>query len=102
MGHLKIQIPDEVEKRFREFAMRRYGHKKGALSIAAEDALEKWTSGNEKKEIAKSVARKITKNPVDEIEGLLSHVKGKTSVQLQHEAGKIRAKTALEYLKKRK
>lgn len=39
MGELKIKIPDELEKRFREYAFRKYGYKKGALSSAAEKIL---------------------------------------------------------------
>lgn len=39
MGELKIKIPDELEKRFREYAFRKYGYRKGALSNAAEKVL---------------------------------------------------------------
>lgn len=39
MGELKIKISDEVEKRFREYALKKYGYRKGALSAAAEKAL---------------------------------------------------------------
>lgn len=39
MGELKIKISDEIEKKFREHAFKRYGYRKGALSIAAERAL---------------------------------------------------------------
>lgn len=36
MGELKIKIPDTLERKFREYAYKRYGYKKGALSMAAE------------------------------------------------------------------
>jgi hypothetical protein len=49
MGELKLKISDDVERRFREYALKRYGYKKGALSIAAE-----------------KMFREITKKGVDE------------------------------------
>jgi hypothetical protein len=45
---------------------------------------------------------KKKKDPVKEIEGLLKHVRNKTSMQLQNEASKYRAEMALRYLKNRK
>lgn len=36
MGELKIKIPDALERRFREYAHKKYGYKKGVLSMAAE------------------------------------------------------------------
>ena len=41
--------------------------------------------------------RRSLKNPLDEIEGMLAHVKNKTSVELQHEAGKCRTKMVMKY-----
>jgi len=35
MGELKVKLPDDLERRFREYASKRYGYKKGALSMAA-------------------------------------------------------------------
>lgn len=52
MGELKIIIPDELEKRFRVYALKKYGYKKGALSMAAEKALMEITrKATEKKDI---------------------------------------------------
>ncbi|MBI2542993.1 MAG: hypothetical protein HYW24_02300 [Candidatus Aenigmarchaeota archaeon] len=102
MAILKVNISSELEKRFRETAMKKYGYVRGALSLAAQKALEHWTYEEFSREKAKEIAKKHTKDPVDEIEGLLSHVKGKTSVELQHEAGRYRTEMALSYLKKRK
>lgn len=39
MGELKIKLPDTLERRFREYAHKKYGYKKGALSTAAERIL---------------------------------------------------------------
>ena len=100
MTNLKINIPEELDRRFRETAMKKYGYSRGALSLAAQKALEKWTSEQTLGEKVKDIAKKTVKNPVDEIEGLLAHVKGKTSVELQHEAGKYRAGMAMNYKKK--
>jgi len=47
MGELKVKLPDTLERRFREYAHKRYGYKKGALSMAAErilsDSIRKGT-----------------------------------------------------------
>ncbi len=102
MVDIKIHIPDELNKKFREVAMKKYGYTKGSLSLAAQKALEHWTYEEFNREKVKEIAKRHTKDPVEEIEGLLSHVKGKTSVELQHEAGKYRTQMALSYLKKRK
>ena len=93
---LKIYIHAEIEGQFRRHAMEKYGYAKGSISQAAEDALEHWNS-------CVSPVSNISKikDPVAAIEGMLAHVK-KTSIELQHEASKIRAERALHYLKKRK
>lgn len=54
MGELKIKISDEIEKKFREYALKRYGYKKGALSIAAERALMELTKKKAEKSDIKS------------------------------------------------
>jgi len=80
MGELKIRIPDKVETVFRRLAMQRFGYAKGSISAAAGKAIEDWTKAQA--EIKPMV------DPVEAISGLLKHVK-KTSVELQHEVGKI-------------
>ncbi|MGQ9691650.1 MAG: hypothetical protein ACUVQY_10430 [Thermoproteota archaeon] len=42
IGGLKIYIPDELERKFREAAMRLFGYGKGSLSKASEKAFELW------------------------------------------------------------
>jgi hypothetical protein len=42
MGKMSLDIDDKVERSFREKTLRLYGHKKGALSKAAEDAFNLW------------------------------------------------------------
>lgn len=102
MSTLKVNIPNELEKKFREIAMKKYGYTRGSLSIAAQKALSVWTLKNEKTEKAKEVVKRHIKNPVEELEGMLAHVKGKTSEQLQNEALDIWAEEALHYRKSRK
>ncbi|MFY3740026.1 MAG: hypothetical protein HMLIMOIP_000451 [Candidatus Nitrosomirales archaeon] len=96
MGYIKVQVSEQAESKFRQAAMKKFGYVKGALSLAAEKALLEWSD----KELAKEEVSRIIHdagigNIVSEIEGILKHVKGKTSVELQHEAGKIRAQRAL-------
>lgn len=90
MGGIKVYISDELEKKFRETAMRLYGYNKGSLSIAAEKALRAWIS---QAQVSMEVIGTID-DPVKAIEGMLAHVK-KSGVELQHEASKIRAKKTL-------
>jgi len=92
MGGIKVYISDDVERKFREAAMRLFGYRRGSLSTASEKAILVWLSQvSEVADTAESI-----ENPVETIYGILSHVK-RTGVELQHEAGKIRAKRALEY-----
>lgn len=92
MGGLKVYIPDELERRFREAAMRLFGYGRGSLSIAAERAFELWLSRvSEVLELAESI-----EGPLEAVHGMLSHVK-KTGVELQHEAGRARTRRTLEY-----
>ena len=42
MAGIRLQVKEELEKKFREAAMRRFGYGKGSLSRAAEEAIRKW------------------------------------------------------------
>ena len=42
MGELKIVLPEDIEKKFRKLAMARYGYQKGAMSRAAQEAIQSW------------------------------------------------------------
>jgi len=90
MGGIKVYIPDDVEQRFRRTAMAVYGYGRGALSKAAEEAFSQWSSEKEK---ALSLFEFVG-DPVEAIEGLLEGV-GKSGVELQHEARRIRARKVL-------
>ncbi len=54
-----------------------------------------------RREIKEAIEKSKDGSWIDEIRGCLSHVKGKTSVQLQHEAMKIRAEMAMHYKKQK-
>ena len=82
MGEVKIKLSDETEDAFRKSAMEAFGYAKGSISAAAEQAIKAWAAGQAK-------AEKM-QDPVQAITGLLKHVK-KSSVELQHEIGEIRA-----------
>lgn len=84
---IEVIIDDKIEKRFRRAAMRRFGYGRGALSEAAEAAFAEWSS----KEDVDDIGSVEMDDPVAAIEGLLKHVT-KSSVELQHEASKIRVR----------
>jgi hypothetical protein len=87
---LRVQINPEVEEKFREAAMKRFGYGKGALNKAAEEAILRWLSTSEKKPTFEG-------DPVKAIEGLLKDV-NIDSVTLQHETQKIWAKKVLNHV----
>ena len=77
---LKFGLEKELEQKFRETAMKKYGYTKGSLQKASKEALSSWV---------KQQSSKVpnVEDPFKLVEGILSHLKGKkTSVQLQHEA----------------
>jgi len=47
---MKVSIEEELLKKFREEAFKKFGYTKGALSIAAREALKKWLEFDTKKE----------------------------------------------------
>lgn len=86
---LRLEIDKELEKRFRETAMKEFGYGKGSLRKAGEEAFSKWLRERDNKPV------KSVKDPVSLIKGGLSGYKGRmTSVQMQHEATRIWVKKA--------
>ena len=83
---LKFELEKELEHKFREAAMRRYGYRKGALQKATKEALRSWVN-------QQSTKVPVVKDPFKLVRGMLKDLKGKTtSVELQHEAVKLWAK----------
>lgn len=77
---LKVELEKELEHKFRETAMRKYGYRKGALQKATKEAVSSWVS-------QQSIRIPKVDDPFKLVEGILSNLKGKkTSVELQHEA----------------
>ena len=77
MRGLLPQGKEEVEKRFREAAMKKFGYGKGSLSRAAEEALQKWLLSVSGEEIV------FEGDPVEALDGLIAGV-DLDSVELQH------------------
>lgn len=74
---IRAKVSGELERKFRELAMRRFGYGKGALSKAAEEAILRWVSATESDEV------RFEGDPVEALVGLLSGV-NIDSVELQH------------------
>ena len=91
MGEIKVKVSDETEKKFRQAAMARFGYARGSISTAAENAFSEWASQNEMEEVRRMAYADGITDPIKTIRGMLKHVK-KTSVELKHEVGGIRAK----------
>lgn len=77
---LRIVLKEEVEREFREVAMRKFGFGKGALSKAAEEAIISWIQINKKES--------FSGDPVEAIDGLLADVE-MDSLTLQHAVKKL-------------
>ncbi len=81
LAGLRLKLRSDLEKRFRETAMKRFGFGKGALTRAAEQAFERWLS------TAKDNFR-FEGDPVKAIDGILADLK-LNSVELQHSARRV-------------
>ena len=74
---IRANISKELEKKFRELAMRRFGYAKSSLQKAVEEAIARWISWVEEKEL------KFEGDPVEAIDGILADPEI-DSVELQH------------------
>ena len=74
---IRIKLSEDVERKFRETAMKKSGYGKGSLTKAAESAILQWIALNKDAE--------TFENPTDELKGLLKSVKI-TAIELQHES----------------
>ncbi len=81
---LRLELDEELEKKFREAAMREFGYGKGSLRKASEMAIAQWVRERKERPLKK------VDDPIKLIEGILSNYKGKkTSVELQHETRRL-------------
>lgn len=81
MGSIKFDVPDELEDRFREWAMKRFGHKRGSIGKAGEEALSEWVA-DQNVDLDVTPAR----SPILSKRGALSHVEA-SSTELKHSVG---------------
>lgn len=83
MGTIKFDVPDELEERFRERAMQRFGHKRGSLGKAGEEAVSAWVADQD---IDLDLAP--AQNPIRSKRGALGHVDA-SSTELKHSVGDL-------------
>ena len=50
MGRIDIILPDDMERKFREEEFKKYGMKKGNITIAVEEAVDDWIKKKKKLE----------------------------------------------------
>ncbi len=78
METLRVQVEKKKSDLVRRKAMEIYGHSKGSISKAVNDALDKWLFSVEGK-------NRTVKIQASELTGMLSHLKG-TSLSIQKKA----------------
>jgi hypothetical protein len=84
---IKVDLDEDLEKEFRELAMRKFGYSKGSIKKATESAIRQWTATEIQAKPASMGSRKQKKSGTDLLTGLLKNVKHKGSVEEQHEIG---------------
>lgn len=90
MGEVKIYLPDELKREFKKRSMETFGYGRGSISKAAAQAIQRWTSEKE------LIRREYSQGPDDSVHilrGMLKRAK-ESSVELQHKAKMLRAKSA--------
>ncbi len=92
---IKVELDENLEKEFRELAMKKFGYSKGSIKKATETAIREWTAVETGRKVATSQSKK-GKSGVDLLTGLLKDVKHRTSVEEQHEIRKLWTKSAEE------
>ena len=77
---IKVEVDEQLAKRFRRKAMEKYGYKKGAVKKALEGLMEEFSRGNylEKPDWSSLVG------------AIKDDYKGMTSVDLQHSIWRIK------------
>jgi len=73
---IRARIDKKLEKRFRELAMKRFGHRRGSISKALKEAIRMWVSFIEG-------AEALEGDPVEAISGALADI-DLDSAELQH------------------
>jgi len=71
MGSLKLVMEDELLRKFRKKAMEKFGYTKGALSIAAREAIKNWLKESGERGFKKSFLKVM-----EEVSGIWSGEEG--------------------------
>ncbi len=77
---IKVEIDEDLARRFKKKAMEKYGYKKGAIKKALEEVMESYTEQGRKADWDSFLG--VLKNERE--------YKGMTSVELQHSIWRIR------------
>ncbi len=96
---IKVELDEQLEREFRQLAMKKFGYSKGSIKKATETAIRQWT---ETVSGAGPKSARESGSAVDLLTGLLKNTKHKTSVEEQHEIGKLWTKVATEQRRRRK
>lgn len=86
---IRAKINKELEGKFRELAMKRFGYTKGSLQKAVEEAISMWVARVEKETL------RFEADPVDAIDGILADLEV-DSVELQHKLKELWADEVLK------
>lgn len=89
---IKVELDENLERRFRQLAMKRYGYSKGSIKKATESAIQQWTESQYQTrafDYRKGEKDEEKRSAVDLMTGLLKDAKHKNSVQEQHEIRKL-------------
>ena len=78
---LRVNLKEISEQKFREFAMKKFGYKRGAIAEALQEAITEWLERHEG-----NLPR--YEDPFRELEGILEGV-SESSVELQHLGTKL-------------
>jgi len=85
---IRANVDRELERKFRELAMKRFGYAKGSLQRAVEEAIMRWVAWVESELI------EFEGDPVEAIDGVLAGL-DVDSVELQHRARELWASRVL-------
>lgn len=93
---IKVELDEDLERRFRELAMKKFGYAKGSIKKATESAIRQWTANEFGLKAGSGQRQQGTKSGADLLVGLLKNTRHRSSVEEQHAIGKLWAKVAEE------
>jgi hypothetical protein len=96
---IKVELDQQLEKEFRQLAMKKFGYSKGSIKKATETAIRQWTEtefGTRPTSMSEERRESKAKTAVDLLTGLLKDTRHKSSTEEQHEVRKLWANVARE------